>query len=87
MPFQAALRTPVHRPHPHPVGFPPPVQPTHTPRKDPRRILPAKQILLPLSRYYPDLAFVNSELCLDDRTVLSVYTRRKRQFQWDPPAE
>jgi hypothetical protein len=45
------------------------------------------QILLPLSRYYPELAFVNSELCLDDGTVLSVYTRRQRQFQWDLPEE
>lgn len=28
---------------------------------------------------------MNSELCLDDGSVLSVYTRRERQFQWELP--
>ena len=43
------------------------------------------ELLLPLSRYYPELAFVNSELCLDDSSVSSACTRCKRQYLWDLP--
>jgi hypothetical protein len=43
------------------------------------------EMLLPLSHCYPALCFVNSELCLDDGSVLSVYTRRGRQFLWELP--
>jgi hypothetical protein len=43
------------------------------------------QMLLPLSHCYPRLCFVNSELCLDDGSVLSVYSRKGRQFFWELP--
>lgn len=43
------------------------------------------EMLLPLSRCYPDVCFVNGELCLDDGSILSVFTRRGRQSQWDLP--
>jgi hypothetical protein len=43
------------------------------------------EMLLALSPCYQGLCFVNSELCLDDGSVLSVYTRRGRQFVWELP--
>jgi hypothetical protein len=43
------------------------------------------ELLLPLSRYYPEVAFVNSELCLDDSSVSSACTRCKRHYLWDLP--
>ena len=43
------------------------------------------EMLLPLSRCYPDVCFVNSEICLDDFSITSVFTRRGRHYQWDLP--
>jgi hypothetical protein len=43
------------------------------------------EMLLPLSRCYPDVCFVNSELCLDDGSIMGVFTRRGRQSKWDLP--
>ena len=43
------------------------------------------EMLLPLSRCYPDLCFVNSELCLDDCSITCTYTRRRRQSHWEYP--
>ena len=42
-------------------------------------------MLLPLSRCYRDVCFVNSELCLDDGSITSVFTRRGHQSKWDLP--
>jgi hypothetical protein len=42
-------------------------------------------MLLPLSRCYSEVCFVNSEICLDDCSITSVFTRRGRQYQWDLP--
>lgn len=43
------------------------------------------EMLLPLSRCYRHVCFVNSELCLDDGSIMSVFTRRGRQSKWDLP--
>src|ERR1035438_9048021 len=43
------------------------------------------EMLLPLSRCYRNVCFVNSELCLDDGSITSVFTRRGRQSKWDLP--
>jgi hypothetical protein len=43
------------------------------------------EMFLPLSRCYRDLCFVNSEICLDDSSVMSVFTRRGHQSKWDLP--
>jgi hypothetical protein len=44
-------------------------------------------ILRVLSNCYAGLCFVNSEICLDDSFVMSVYSRRGRQFVWELPDE
>src|ERR1017187_3849471 len=43
------------------------------------------EMLLPLSRCYQDVCFVNSELRLDNGSITSVFTRRGRQSKWDLP--
>ena len=43
------------------------------------------EMLLPLSRCYPEVCFVNCEICLDDCSIASAFTRRGRQSKWDLP--
>ena len=43
--------------------------------------------LIPLSRCYAELCFVDSELCLDDGSVSSFYVSRGRVSTWDLPED
>jgi hypothetical protein len=44
------------------------------------------ELLKLLSRHYPELCFVNSEICLDDGSVLSAFVRKGSCKIWDLPA-
>jgi hypothetical protein len=43
------------------------------------------ELLKLLSRHYPELCFVNSEICLDDGSVLSAFVRKGTCNIWDLP--
>jgi hypothetical protein len=43
--------------------------------------------LVPLSRCYRELCFVDSEICLDDGSITSVYVSRGRASTWEPPED
>jgi|SRR5208282_4088356 len=43
------------------------------------------QLFKLLSRHYPQLCFVNSEICLDDGSVLSAFVRKGRCQIWELP--
>lgn len=43
------------------------------------------ELFKPLSRHYRELCFVNSEICLDDGSVLSAFVRRGSGQIWELP--
>ena len=43
------------------------------------------ELLKLLSRHYPELCFVNSEICLDDGSILSAFVRKGRCQIWELP--
>ena len=45
------------------------------------------ELLLPVSRFYAELCFINSELSLDDGEISAMYIARGRSTKWSLPED